>query len=40
MATDYYARELRYQEQIESAERTRHVRDQVHVTHDAARAAD
>jgi nitrogen fixation protein FixH len=37
VATDYYARELRYQDQIESAERTRHVRDQVHVTHDAAR---
>ena len=37
VTADYYARELRYQDQIESAERTRHVRDQVHVAHDAAR---
>lgn len=36
VTADYYARELRYEEQLESAERTRHVRDQIHVTHDAA----
>jgi len=34
VTADYYARELRYQDQIESAERTRHIRDQVQVTHD------
>jgi len=37
VATDYYARELRYQDQIESAARTRHRPPQVRVTHDAAR---
>lgn len=36
VTADYYARELRYQDQIESAERTRLVRDQVHVAHHAA----
>lgn len=36
VTADYYARELRYQDQIESAERTRRIRDQVRVTHDPA----